>query len=71
MECDVHITEASCKLGVTPTYLRILEAQGRIPPPRRDFNGRIYSERDLALLKSLGVGQRPRKLTRVGEVLGA
>jgi DNA-binding transcriptional MerR regulator len=71
MECDVHITEASRRLGVTPTHLRILEARGRIPPARRDFNGRIYSGGDLALLKSLGVGCKPRKLKRPEEVLGA
>jgi DNA-binding transcriptional MerR regulator len=70
MQRDVHITEASRRLGVTPTHLRTLEAQGRIPPPRRDLNGRIYSEFDIALLKSLGVGSRPQKLKRPEEVLG-
>jgi DNA-binding transcriptional MerR regulator len=70
MECDVHITEASRRLGVTPTHLRILEAQGRIPPARRDFNGRVYSDLDVALLKSLGVGSRPRKLKTPQEALG-
>jgi DNA-binding transcriptional MerR regulator len=49
----------------------MLEWQGRIPPARRDFNGRIYSEFDIALLKSLGVGERPRKLKRAEEVLQA
>jgi len=53
---------------VTPQHLRILEWQGRIPPARRDFNGRIYSDFDIALLKSLGVGSRPRKLRRPEEV---
>jgi len=48
----------------------MLEWQGRIPPARRDFNGRIYSEFDIALLKSLGIGSRPRKLKRPEEVLG-
>ena len=41
----------------------------RIPPARRDFNGRIYSEFDIALLRSIGVGQRPRKLRRAEEVV--
>jgi DNA-binding transcriptional MerR regulator len=70
MNGAVHISEAARQLGCTPQHLRILEWQGRIPPARRDFNGRIYSEFDLALLKSLGVGSRPRKLKRPEEVLG-
>jgi len=47
----------------------MLEWQGRIPPARRDFNGRIYTEFDIALLRSIGVGQRPRKLRRAEEVV--
>jgi DNA-binding transcriptional MerR regulator len=69
MERDVHITEASRRLGVTPTHLRILEAQGRIPPARRDYNGRLYSEFDIALLRSMGIGSRPRRLRRAEEIL--
>jgi DNA-binding transcriptional MerR regulator len=67
----LHIGRAARRLGVTPEHLRALEREGRIPPPRRDFNGRVYSEYDLALLKALGVGQRPRRLRRPEEVLGA
>jgi hypothetical protein len=48
----------------------MLEWQGRIPPARRDFNGRIYTEFDIALLQSMGVGSRPRKLKRAEDVLG-
>jgi hypothetical protein len=68
MEQVFHISEAARRLGVTPTYLRALEAQGRIPTARRDFNGRVYSEFDIALLKDLGVGSRPRKLKRPKEM---
>jgi DNA-binding transcriptional MerR regulator len=64
-----HIGEAAQRLGVTPKHLRLLEREGRIPPTRRDFNGRIYTEFDVALLRSMGVGRRPRKLKRVEEVL--
>jgi DNA-binding transcriptional MerR regulator len=70
MASDLHIGEAATRLGVTPNHLRILEWQGRIPPARRDYNGRIYSEFDIALLKSMGVGSHPRRLKRVEEVLG-
>jgi DNA-binding transcriptional MerR regulator len=66
----VHISEAAKRLSVTPQHLRMLEWQGRIPQARRDFIGRIYSDFDIALLKSLGVGSRPRKLKRPEEVLG-
>jgi len=57
-----HISEAARQLGVTPKHLRLLEREGRIPPARRDFNGRIYSEFDLALLRGMGVGQRLRRI---------
>jgi len=69
MNRAVHISEAAKQLGCTPQHIRILEWQGRIPPARRDFNGRIYSDFDIALLRSLGVGSRPRKLKRPEEVL--
>ncbi len=66
-----HIGEAAQQLGVTPKHLRTLEREGRIPPARRDFNGRIYTEFDIALLQHMGVGSRPRRLKRVEEILGA
>ena len=65
----MHITEAARRLGVTAGYLRLLERTGQIPPARRDHNGRIYSEFDIALLRSIGVGSRPHKLRRADEVL--
>jgi DNA-binding transcriptional MerR regulator len=64
-----HIGEAARELGVTPQHLRVLEWQGRIPPARRDYNGRIYTEFDIALLRALGVGSRPRRLKSAEEVL--
>ena len=67
---EFHIGECARSLGVTAQHLRILEWRGRIPPARRSFNGRIYSEVDIALLKNLGVGSRPRKLKRPEEMLG-
>jgi DNA-binding transcriptional MerR regulator len=66
---EFHIGEAARRLSVTPKHLRVLEREGRIPPARRDYNGRIYSEFDIALLKALGVGQRPRRLKSAEEVL--
>jgi MerR family regulatory protein len=66
-----HIGEAARQLGVTPKHLRFLEREGRIPHARRDFNGRIYTEFDIALLRSMGVGSRPRKLKRAEEVVGS
>jgi DNA-binding transcriptional MerR regulator len=69
MSSVVHISEAAAQLGCTPQHLRMLEWQGRIPPARRDFNGRIYTEFDIALLRSMGVGQRPRRLKSADEVV--
>jgi DNA-binding transcriptional MerR regulator len=68
---EAHIGEAARLLSVSPKHLRTLERDGRIPPARRDFNGRVYSEFDIAVLKSMGVGRRPRRLRRVEEVLRA
>jgi DNA-binding transcriptional MerR regulator len=68
MEC--HISQAAQQLRVTPKHLRLLERQGRIPPARRDFNGRVYSVFDIALLKALGVGSRPRRLKSAEEIVG-
>ncbi len=65
----VHISEAARRLGVSPQHLRVLEWQGRIPLARRDLNGRIYSDFDVELLRSMGVGARPRRLKRPEEVL--
>ncbi len=67
----VHISDAAQQLGVTAHHLRMLEWQGRIPPARRDLNGRVYTPFDIALLRAMGVGSRPRKLKRAEEVLGA
>ncbi len=66
---DVHIGQAARDLGVTPEHIRNLEREGRIPPARREFNGRVYSPFDLALLRSMGVGHRPRRLKRAEEAL--
>ena len=64
----VHIGQCAKRLGVSPHYLRLLEYEGRIPPARRDHNGRVYSEFDIALLRSMGIGARPRRLRRAEEV---
>jgi DNA-binding transcriptional MerR regulator len=70
MDGIVHIGEAARRLNCTPEHLRNLERSGRIPPAGRDYNGRIYTEFDLALLRALGVGSRPKRLKRAEEVLG-
>lgn len=71
MDGDARIAQTAKRLGVTPHYLRLLEWEGRTPPARRDFSGRLYSEFDIALLKSMGVGARPKKLRRAEDVLEA
>jgi DNA-binding transcriptional MerR regulator len=70
MDSVIRISQVAEELGVSPQYLRMLEWQGRIPPTRRDYNGRIYTEFDIALLRALGVGSRPRRLKTAQEVVG-
>jgi DNA-binding transcriptional MerR regulator len=65
----VHIGAAAKLLGVSPHHLRVLEWEGRIPPARRDLNGRIYSVVDIAMLRSMGIGSRPRRLKSAEELL--
>ena len=67
---SLYISEVCKVLGVSPRYLRRLESQGLIPRANRDALGRIYSPGDLAVLKALGIGSRPRKLKRVEELAG-
>ena len=56
--------------GERPLLASIGDAGAR-PPARRDtFGAHIYSDFNLALLRSLGVGSRPRRLKRPEEVLG-
>jgi DNA-binding transcriptional MerR regulator len=69
MDSIVHIGEAARLLGCTPEHIRTLERRGRIPPARRDYNGRIYSEFDIALLRAMGVGSQPAHLQSLKEVL--
>ncbi len=69
MDGDLRISEAAKRLGVSAQYLRLLEWQGVVPPVRRDFNGRLYSERDIILLGSMGVGKRPSRLKSAAEVV--
>jgi hypothetical protein len=71
MEGYLRISEASRRLGVSGQYLRLLEWNGTIPPVRRDFNGRLYSERDIAVLRAMGVGSRPLRLKRPQDVIEA
>ncbi len=66
---EFHIGEAARQLSVTPKHLRDLEREGRIPPPRRDLNGRVYTSFDIALLKRMGVGSRPRRLKLAEQVV--
>jgi DNA-binding transcriptional MerR regulator len=68
---EFHIGEAARRLSVSPKHLRVLEREGRIPQARRDFNGRIYSEFDLCLLRAMGVGSRPYRLRSIEEVMEA
>jgi hypothetical protein len=47
---------------VSVPHLRLLEWEGIILAARRDFNGLLYSEFDIALLQRIGVGSRSKRL---------
>jgi DNA-binding transcriptional MerR regulator len=70
MNGETRISKAARELGVSPQYLRMLEWEGKIPLARRDLNGRLYTDFDIALLRRMGVGSRPQRLKRAEEVLG-
>ena len=70
MNRELRIGQAARELGVSTKHLKLLERHGRIPPARRDqYGGRIYSDFDLAVLRGIGVGERPRRLKTFDEVL--
>jgi len=53
---EVHISEAARRLGISASLLRQLEREEKNPSERRDFNGRLYSEDDLAPRQGTGGG---------------
>jgi hypothetical protein len=70
MKEDRYISQSAAALGVTPSYLRLLEREGKIPKARRDeFGRRVYDAFDIRILKSLGVGCHPARLSTPEEVL--
>jgi hypothetical protein len=49
-----RVNEVARELGVSETFLRRGERQGRIPEAKRDLNGwRVYTDEDVARLKRL------------------
>jgi hypothetical protein len=68
---EFYIDETARRLGVTSKHLRVLERESRTLSACRDHNGRVYSAFAIALLRSMGVGQQPRKLKRADETLEA
>lgn len=66
-----HIGEAASRPNFTPERLRMLEREGRFSRPRRDLNGRIYSELNLARPPAVGMGWHPRWLESFEELPGA
>lgn len=56
----LRISEAAQELGVSAQYLRLLEAEGKIPATRRVFGYRAFSKEDIARLRAMGVGSGQR-----------
>ena len=48
-----RVNQVARELGVSESWLRRGEQQGRIPKARRDLNGwRVYSEEEIAALQN-------------------
>jgi DNA-binding transcriptional MerR regulator len=64
------ISEAARLLGLSADWLREGEKRGSLPRARRGFNGhRCYTREDITLLRSMGVGSRPKRLKQAEEML--
>lgn len=69
MSDELYIGAVVRALSVSPEFLRRLEREGRVPAPRRDAAGRrLYTQNDIKLLKSMGIGKKPQRLKSVAEV---
>ena len=56
----IRISEAAGQLGVSAQYIRLLEAEGKIPAVRRVFGYRAFTRADVARLRAMGVGSGER-----------
>ena len=56
----IRISEAAHQLGVSAQYLRLLEAEGKIPPVQRVFGYRAFTAADVSRLRAMGVGRGQR-----------
>lgn len=57
------VSQAADELRVTPSWLRFGERLGALPLARRNRRGwRYYTPEDIERLRSLGVGERKRRL---------
>ena len=57
------VSEVAEELGVSPSWLRLGEHLGSLPPTQRTSGGhRRYSAEDIERLRRLGVGERKRRL---------
>jgi DNA-binding transcriptional MerR regulator len=52
----IRISETARQLGVSAQYLRLLEAEGKIPTARRVFGYRCFTDEDVSRLREMGVG---------------
>ena len=49
----ITISEAARALGVSPSWLRKAEGQGRLPVAARRFGCRVYDEHDLETIRAV------------------
>jgi DNA-binding transcriptional MerR regulator len=54
------VSEATRELGISEAWLRRAEETGRIPKAQRDMNRwRVYTEKDIAMLRQMPVPTPP------------
>ncbi len=57
------VSETALLLGISESYLtNALEHENGLYPRRNHRGERVYSAGDIAILRRMGVGQRPRRL---------
>jgi DNA-binding transcriptional MerR regulator len=56
------VSETALLLGISKSYLSTLEREHAMYARRNQRGKRVYSAKDIAILRAMGVGSRPRRL---------
>ena len=59
------LAETALLLGISKSYLTTLENEHSMYARRNDRGTRVYTAADIAILRAMGVGSRPRRLRSI------